>query len=94
MPAEDDDHYQEDLRYLRSRYPDDRFISYVVPPGEKTGGMKVRYIIRVVSGDRAREIDARQAKAIMAVLQSVRDRRDQREQANPASGKTADNASQ
>jgi len=44
-------------------------ISYNVPEGQRPGGIKVRFKIRVVTGKRAKEIDARQARAIMEVLQ-------------------------
>ncbi|HLK72780.1 MAG TPA: hypothetical protein VKU77_03930 [Streptosporangiaceae bacterium] len=44
-------------------------ISYNVAEGQRPGGIKVRFKIRVVTGKRAREIDARQARAIMEVLQ-------------------------
>ncbi len=46
-----------------------RVISYNVPEGERPGGIKVRFKIRIATGKRAREIDARQATAIMEVLQ-------------------------
>ena len=46
-----------------------RVISYNVPEGERPGGIKVRFKIRVATGKRAREIDVRQAKVIMEVLQ-------------------------
>jgi hypothetical protein len=46
-----------------------RVISYNVPEGERPDGIKVRFKIRVATGKRAREIDARQAKVIMEVLQ-------------------------
>ena len=46
-----------------------RVISYNVAEGDRPGGIKVRFKIRVVTGKRAREIDARQARAIMEVLQ-------------------------
>jgi hypothetical protein len=46
-----------------------RVISYNVPEGERPGGIKVRFKIRIATGKRAKEIDARQAKAIMEVLQ-------------------------
>lgn len=46
-----------------------RVISYNVPEGDRPGGIKVRFKIRIAAGKRAREIDARQAKAIMEVLQ-------------------------
>jgi hypothetical protein len=47
----------------------DRVISYNASEGERPGGTKVRFKIRVATGKRAREIDARQAKVIMEVLQ-------------------------
>jgi hypothetical protein len=52
-----------------------RVISYNVPEGERPGGMKVRYKIRIATGKRGREIDARQAAVIMEVLQWARQHR-------------------
>jgi len=49
--------------------PNGRVISYNVLEGERPGGIKVRFKIRIATGKRAKEIDARQAKAIMEVLQ-------------------------
>ena len=49
--------------------PNGRVISYNVPEGERPGGMKVRFKIRIATGKRAKEIDARQAKVTMEVLQ-------------------------
>jgi hypothetical protein len=46
-----------------------RVINYNIPEGERPGGIKVRFKIRVVTGKRAKEIDARQARAILEVLQ-------------------------
>jgi len=46
-----------------------RVISYNIPEGERPGGIKVRYKIRVATGKRGRQLDARQAKVIMEVLQ-------------------------
>jgi hypothetical protein len=46
-----------------------RVISYNLSEGERPGGIKVRYKLRVATGKRAREIDARQAAVIMEVLQ-------------------------
>ena len=46
-----------------------RVISYNVPEGDRPGGIKVRFKIRIATGKRAREIDARQARAIMEVLE-------------------------
>jgi hypothetical protein len=45
-----------------------RIISYNIGEEERPGGIKVRYKIRVATGKRAREIDARQAEVIMEVL--------------------------
>ena len=45
-----------------------RVISYNVPEGDRPDGIKVRFKIRVVTGKRAKEIDARQARAILEVL--------------------------
>jgi len=49
-----------------------RVISYNIPEGERPGGIKVRFKIRVVTGKRAKEIDARQARAILEALQCQR----------------------
>jgi hypothetical protein len=46
-----------------------RIISYNIPEDERPDGIKVRFKVRIAAGKRAREIDARQAKAIMEVLQ-------------------------
>ena len=46
-----------------------RVISYNLSEGERPGGTKVRYKIRIAAGKRAKEIDARQARVIMEVLQ-------------------------
>ena len=46
-----------------------RLISYNVNEDQRPGGIKVRFKIRIATGKRAKEIDARQAKAIMEVLQ-------------------------
>ena len=49
-----------------------RVISYNLREEERPAGIKVRFKIRVVTGKRAREIDARQAEAIMEVLRWAR----------------------
>ena len=49
--------------------PNGRVISYNVPEGERPGGIKVRFKIRIAAGKRAAEIDARQVVAILEVLQ-------------------------
>ena len=76
----DDDYHEEApdwwLGKLRS---DERVISYNLRKEERPGGMKVRFKIGVVSGARAKEIDARQTKAIMEVLEWVRQQRTQQD---------------
>ena len=42
---------------------------------ERPGGIKVRYKIKVATGKRARELDARQAAVIMEVLQWLSQRK-------------------
>ena len=54
--------------------PNGRVISYNVPGGDRPGGIKVRFKIRIATGKRATEIDARQAAVIMEVLQWQRQR--------------------
>jgi hypothetical protein len=46
-----------------------RVISYNLSEGERPDGIKVRYKLRIATGKRARDIDARQAAVIMEVLQ-------------------------
>ena len=46
-----------------------RVISYNLNEEQRPDGIKVRYKIRIATGKRAREIDARQATVIMEVLQ-------------------------
>jgi hypothetical protein len=48
--------------------PSGRVISYNVPEGERPGGIKVRFKIRIATGKRAQLIDARQAAVILEVL--------------------------
>ena len=52
-----------------------RVISYNVSEDQRPGGIKVRFKIRIATGKRARQIDARQAKVIMEVLQWQRQHR-------------------
>ena len=52
-----------------------RVISYNLSEGERPGGMKVRYKIQIVSGPRAKAIDARQAQVIREVLEWSRQHR-------------------
>ena len=52
-----------------------RVISYNLSEGERPGGMKVRYKLTVVSGPRAKAVDARQAQVIREVLEWSRKHR-------------------
>jgi hypothetical protein len=45
-----------------------RIISYNLREEERPGGMKVRFKVRIETGRKAREIDARQAEAIRELL--------------------------
>jgi hypothetical protein len=79
MPAEEkpDDDYHEEAPdwWMGKPQPDERIISYNLRKDERPGGMKVRYKIRVVSGPRAREIEARQVEAITELLKWARQQR-------------------
>jgi hypothetical protein len=46
-----------------------RVISYNLSEGERPGGMKVRYKVQIVTGPRAKAINARQAQVIREVLE-------------------------
>jgi hypothetical protein len=58
--------------------PNGRVISYNVPEGDRPGGIKIRFKIRIATGKRATEIDARQVAAILEVLQWQRQQRPRR----------------
>ena len=58
--------------------PNGRVISYNVPKGERPAGIKVRFKIRIATGKRATEIDARQVAAILEVLNWQRQHRTRR----------------
>ena len=45
-----------------------RMVSYNLREEERPGGMKVRYKIRIETGRKARELDARQAAVIRELL--------------------------
>jgi hypothetical protein len=63
--------------YPSMKIDSERVISYNLSEGERPGGMKVRYKIKIVSGPRAKEIDARQARVIREVLEWSRQHRQQ-----------------
>jgi hypothetical protein len=54
-----------------------RIISYNLREGERPGGMKVRFKIRVETGKKAAALNAQQAEAIKELLQWVRQHRHQ-----------------
>ena len=49
--------------------PEPAEIAYNLGEGERPDGMKVRFKITVATGEKARELDARQAEAIRRLLQ-------------------------
>jgi hypothetical protein len=66
---------ENDYGNLPGIAPNGRVISYNVPVGERPGGIRVRFKIRIATGKRAQLIDARQAEVIMEVLQWQRQQR-------------------
>ena len=81
MPVANDDDYHEDDDMSGPLGPGERVISYNLPREQRPDGIKVRYKIKVISGTRAKEIDARQAAAVLEVLRWTRDHPDEQEQA-------------
>jgi hypothetical protein len=86
MPENDDDDpyariCQKDEEFSGPPGADERRISYRLTPEERPSGLDVRFVVNVVSGDRAKHIDAAQNKAIMDLLAWCRDYRQQQEQA-------------
>jgi hypothetical protein len=49
--------------------PETAEIAYNLREGERPGGLKVRFKITIATGEKARELDARQAEAIRRLLQ-------------------------
>jgi hypothetical protein len=49
--------------------PEPAEIAYNFREGERPGGLKVRFKIKIATGAEARELDARQAEAIWRLLQ-------------------------
>jgi hypothetical protein len=49
-----------------------RVISYNLREGERPGGMKVRFKVRIETGKKAAALDARQAEAIRELLSWAR----------------------
>jgi hypothetical protein len=49
--------------------PESGIVAYNLREGERPGGLKVRFKIKIATGAEARELDARQAEAIRRLLQ-------------------------
>ena len=49
--------------------PESAEIAYNLREGERPDGLKVRFKIKIATGEKARELDARQAEAIRRLLQ-------------------------
>ncbi|MBV9792763.1 MAG: hypothetical protein JO016_02385 [Actinobacteria bacterium] len=50
-------------------FPESAEIAYNLEEGERPDGLKVRFKIKIATGQEARELDARQAEAIWRLLQ-------------------------
>jgi hypothetical protein len=71
---------REDLEFFGPPGPGEQHISYRATPEERTFGVDVRFMIKVVSGNHARHLDVIQTQAIMDYLRWCRDYRQQQEQ--------------
>ena len=54
--------------------PESGIVAYNLEEGERPGGLKVRFKVTIVTGDTAREMNARQAEAIRRLLQWAQER--------------------
>jgi hypothetical protein len=79
MATDGTDDARDDLEFFGPLHPGERLIGYNLD--EQITGIKVRHVFKVVSGDRARAIDARQAKVILEILEWIRDHPELAEQA-------------
>ena len=52
--------------------PESGIVAYNLKEGERPDGMKVRYKIKIETGQKARELDERQADVIRELLQWAR----------------------
>jgi hypothetical protein len=52
--------------------PESGIIAYNLREGERPGGMKVRYKIKIETGPKARELDEQQAEVIWELLRWAR----------------------
>jgi hypothetical protein len=74
LPEEVPDQEEHGSNSLQEiEYP--RIISYNLNEGERPGGLKVRYKIRVETGRKAAALNAQQAQAIKELLQWARQHR-------------------
>jgi hypothetical protein len=63
--------------------PESGTIAYNLEEGERPGGLKVRFKIRIATGAEARELDARQAEAIRRLLQWAQQNHNQDQHPHP-----------
>ena len=66
---------EEQARNSPDTIPGPRIIAYNLREGERPGGMKVRYKIKIETGRKARELDEAQAEVIRDLLAWARRRR-------------------
>jgi hypothetical protein len=52
--------------------PESGIVAYNLREGERPGGMKVRYKIKIVTGPKARELDQQHAEVIWELLRWAR----------------------
>ena len=52
--------------------PESGIVAYNLREGERPGGLKVRYKVRIETGRKARELDERQAEIIRELLEWAR----------------------
>jgi hypothetical protein len=63
--------------------PKSGIVAYNLREGERPGGMKVRYKIKIETGRKARELDEQQAEVIWELLRWARQYRASRERGTP-----------
>ena len=68
---------EEKTGTLPETIPNDPLFVYNLDDSKTPGGIKIRWKVRVVTGDRARRYDARQAEAIRELLTWSRHHRPQ-----------------
>jgi hypothetical protein len=63
--------------------PESGIVAYNLREGERPGGMKVRYKIKIVTGPKARELDQQHAEIIWELLRWARQYRTGQERGIP-----------